>query len=69
MSIRGNKGTLLNIDDRELLRKKNEEFIKRQDRRENVERMNRIQEYQRDLLMVKIGKEYERLDEIKQEKA
>ena len=41
--------------------KKEEEFVKQQDRRENAERISRVQKHQRDLLLLKINKEDNRL--------
>lgn len=51
-----------------VIEKKDGDFIKRQDRRENVERINRIQQHQRDLLLLKINKEEGRMHSIKADK-
>ena len=42
-------------------KKKDEQFVKRSDRKENVARINRIQDHKRDLLLVKIKEDEERL--------
>lgn len=53
----------------ELKEKHNIDVLKRTDRRENVERIQKMQEYQRDKIMEKILRDNEKAQRIKEEKA
>lgn len=49
-----------------MLQKHNEEIIKRTDKKENVERIMKVQEYQREKLMNKIEEKMMKAEHIKQ---
>lgn len=51
-----------------MLEKHNEEVIKRTDKKENVDRIMKVQEYEREKLMNKIEEKMEKADHIKHER-
>ncbi len=53
----------------DLKEKHNVDVLKRTDRRENVERIRKMQDYQRDKIMDKILKDNSKADNIKEERA
>lgn len=53
----------------DLREKHNIDVLKKTDRRENVERIQKMQEYQRDKIMEKIMRDNEKAQRIKEEKA